>query len=109
MQGDIRQFATEAVREHHRRGRLLAKNPFLVDNIIERLVDGAYGMFLWVVLQISHILGQRTEHNVKKAINDLPRGLFATYIRFLTRLSAQATERQTEASSSLGCLFYNWM
>jgi hypothetical protein len=44
MQGDIRQFATEAVREHHRRGRLLAKNPSLVDDIIERLADSVDGM-----------------------------------------------------------------
>jgi hypothetical protein len=44
MQGDIRRFVTGEVHEHHRRGRLLARNPSLLDEIIERLVDGADGM-----------------------------------------------------------------
>ncbi|KAK0225144.1 hypothetical protein EDD85DRAFT_958882 [Armillaria nabsnona] len=51
--------------------------------IVETLIKNAEGMFLWVRLQVQHLSQQRTDHDIRTSLQELPRTLTANYIRSL--------------------------
>jgi len=61
-----------------------------VDEIIKALIARADGMYLWIILQMNHLCDQKTDHDIRAALNDLPRGLEKTFIRFLKKIDALA-------------------
>ncbi|KAK0442998.1 hypothetical protein EV421DRAFT_1680781, partial [Armillaria borealis] len=54
--------------------------------IVDMLIKNAEGMFLWVRLQVQHLAEQHTDHDIRASLQDLPRGLDATYIRSLDHI-----------------------
>ncbi|KAK0227980.1 hypothetical protein IW262DRAFT_1455163 [Armillaria fumosa] len=51
--------------------------------IVDTLIKNAEGMFLWVQLQVQHLAEQRTDHDIRTSLQELPQSLDATYIRSL--------------------------
>ncbi|PBK87453.1 hypothetical protein ARMGADRAFT_455975 [Armillaria gallica] len=58
----------------------------LRNEIVETLIRSAEGMFLWVRLQVQHLAEQRTDHDIRMSLQELPRSLDATYIRSLDHI-----------------------
>jgi ankyrin repeat protein len=48
-------------------------------------MEGAQGMFLWVVLQIEYLCAERTDEAIRQALVDLPKDLSETFSRILRR------------------------
>ncbi|KAL8793896.1 MAG: hypothetical protein Q9195_003515 [Heterodermia aff. obscurata] len=55
--------------------------------ILEKLSEGAHGMFRWVQCQVDHIKALRTAKDVKKALLELPPDLDSTYDDILLRIN----------------------
>ncbi|KAI0058420.1 hypothetical protein BV25DRAFT_1234802 [Artomyces pyxidatus] len=66
----------------------------LRNEIVNTLVEGADGMFLWVHLQILHLGNQSTPSDIRSALKDLPKGLDDTFIRSLTKIESLPTARR---------------
>ncbi|KAK0474899.1 hypothetical protein IW261DRAFT_532562 [Armillaria novae-zelandiae] len=62
------------------------RDSFLRKQIVDTLIKNAEGMFLWVRLQVQHLAEQRTDHDIRMSLQELPRGLDATYIRSLDHI-----------------------
>lgn len=67
----------------------------LVLQIQDALLEGAHGMFLWVVLQIATLCALQTDNEIKEALADLPKDLSETYRRILLRAEGKNKTHQT--------------
>ncbi|KAK0434053.1 ankyrin repeat-containing domain protein [Desarmillaria tabescens] len=70
------------------------KDLSLREEIIKTLTDNAEGMFLWVRLQVQHLSEQRTDHDIRTSLQELPGSLAATYIRSLDYIYHLDKKRQ---------------
>ncbi|KAL7266228.1 hypothetical protein RUND412_011235, partial [Rhizina undulata] len=79
--GDIKIFVEREVEKYISTKKLLSGNvPLeLKQTIIDTLIEGANGMFLWVRFQIEHICKEKLEPAIRKALQRLPKDLKATY------------------------------
>ncbi|KAK8220885.1 hypothetical protein IWZ01DRAFT_477823 [Phyllosticta capitalensis] len=68
------------------------------------LVDRADGSFLWVHLQMEIICRQKNTKDIRKVLNNLPRGLNDTYTRILKKI-----ENQDEPLRDLGLSCVIWV
>lgn len=66
-------------------GELIVHDPVLVDDIGEKLAEGAQGMFLWVALQIKALCLQQTDADIRCSIAHLPSDLSDIYQLILRR------------------------
>ncbi|KAL7273945.1 hypothetical protein RUND412_003172 [Rhizina undulata] len=78
---DIKLFVVEEVDKYILKKRLLGGKvrDELKQTIVDTLINGAGGMFLWVRLQMEHIRLEKTEPAIREALTRLPKGLKATY------------------------------
>ena len=67
--------------------QLRIKDPALKEHIMERLIQGAEGMFRWVACQIDHLCELPSDAARRRALQSLPRGLRPTYERILDRIN----------------------
>ncbi|KAI0176983.1 hypothetical protein BJ166DRAFT_11800 [Pestalotiopsis sp. NC0098] len=81
---DIREFIGSELQKMGQSGKLSVGDPKLLTTIRETLLRGADGMFLWVALQMDTICAQRTDNAIQQALDNLPKGLSATFRRILT-------------------------
>ncbi|KAI6088401.1 hypothetical protein F4821DRAFT_233642 [Hypoxylon rubiginosum] len=70
-------------------------DPALVIEIQEALEEGAQGMFLWVVLQIQTICAQKTDKDIRIALQELPDDLPETFHRILLKAGGLGLEYQS--------------
>ncbi|KAK0621668.1 hypothetical protein B0T17DRAFT_299547 [Bombardia bombarda] len=75
-------------------GDLAVGNPGLLEEIRDCLVDGANGMFLWVVLQLQAICLERSDKAIRQALQDIPRSLPATFDQILTKSQKSGPQYQ---------------
>ncbi|KAL7273963.1 hypothetical protein RUND412_003161 [Rhizina undulata] len=77
---DIERFVVAEVEKYISTGRLLSREvgPELKQTIIDTLIKGADGMFLWVRLQLEQICKETSEMAIRKAFQHLPKDLEAT-------------------------------
>jgi ankyrin repeat protein len=68
---------------------LVIRDPTLILNIQDSLLNGSQGMFLWVALQIQSLCGMKTDQAIRDALVDLPRDLAETFTRILHRSKGQ--------------------
>lgn len=117
---DIRAFVDTEVKERLRTGRLVVRDKTLVEELSKVLVDKAEGMyvlcpsiaactsdrpgyrFLWVALQLNYVCDQRTDHDVRTALHELPLGLEETYTRSLRQIDALPPRRAARCRRVLG-------
>lgn len=78
VRADINHFVTNRVEQNK---KLSKKSAALKMDIVDALVDGSDGMFLWVKLQLDHICTRRTDRDIRNALKELPRSLHETYAR----------------------------
>ncbi|KAK2667507.1 hypothetical protein RAB80_016698 [Fusarium oxysporum f. sp. vasinfectum] len=88
---DISDYVEVEVARRIQEGRLVIEDPNLVQEVKEKLIYGAYGMFLWVSLQLDSICAEMTDHAIRETIQNLPRDLTETFERNLTKASSSDT------------------
>ncbi|KAF7524784.1 hypothetical protein G7054_g11317 [Neopestalotiopsis clavispora] len=82
---DIAEFIEAELQRLMQSGKLSVGDPSLLIIIREALLQGAGGMFLWVALQIDTICAERTDHLIRRALDNLPKSLSGTFRRILER------------------------
>jgi hypothetical protein len=85
---DLRLYVASEIESRSRKKLLRTRDPDLKREIMDRLVDGAEGMFRWVACQLDYLCELNTDKAIRKALNSLPPTLFATYERILDRVNA---------------------
>ncbi|KAM5385893.1 hypothetical protein ACJA88_002043 [Fusarium oxysporum] len=85
---DISDYVEVEVARRIQEGRLVIEDPNLVQEVKEKLIYGACGMFLWVSLQLDSICAEMTDHAIRETIQNLPRDLTETFERNLTKASS---------------------
>ena len=73
-------------------------HPVLEENVVQSLVAGSDGMFLWVRLQLENLALVVSPDDIPRALDSLLPGLPATYEKILSRIRAQTDQR-----SALAC------
>ncbi|KAF5550718.1 heterokaryon incompatibility protein het-E-1 [Fusarium mexicanum] len=88
---DILDYVLAEVARRIQEGRLVIQDPNLVQEVKEKLIHGACGMFLWVSLQLDSICSEVTDHAIRQTIQNLPRDLTETFERNLAKASSGDT------------------
>lgn len=98
---DLRLFVAAEIEIRTRNKDLRIKDESLKQEIMERLVQGADGMFRWVACQMDHLCELPNDAARRKALNTLPPTLHATYERILQRINTRSKEVQQLVQRSL--------
>jgi hypothetical protein len=101
-EADIRQYVTSKVEEHQGFLDVVDNDQELMDTVVCTIVGGADGMFLLASLQLQHVTEAPTKQHLKKALEAMPKDLFATYKEILTRIRKQGPSDQEFALRALG-------
>jgi ankyrin repeat protein len=89
---DIKVYVTHSVRTLLADGSLVVGDEDLEQLIIDCLVDGAKGMFLWVKFQLAELCTAETDSEVNRILETLPKDLGETYDRLLGRINGEQRE-----------------
>ncbi|KAI4181822.1 MAG: hypothetical protein LQ348_004959, partial [Seirophora lacunosa] len=98
---DLRLYVGAEIDTRVRNNRLRIKDQTLKDYIMEKLVDGAEGMFRWVACQMDYLCELPNDSSRRKALGDLPPTLKETYERILRRVNASSKDVQLLVSRVL--------
>ncbi|KAJ7916701.1 hypothetical protein B0H13DRAFT_358533 [Mycena leptocephala] len=98
---EIRIFVQAKLQEYQERQKLVIGDPSVVVEVMDALTDNAYGMWLWVVLQIETLCLQRTDSDIRAAIKDLPKDLDTTYLRALRRVEELGSRTSRKVQRAL--------
>jgi ankyrin repeat protein len=77
------------------------RRPDLRSHVVQTLLTGADGMFLWVHLQAENLRSQPTEKLLRKALMQLPKGIEQVFKRSLQRIEEQSEETRQLAVKAL--------
>jgi hypothetical protein len=91
---DLKLYVASEIESRSRKKLLRTRNPDLNKEIMDRLVEGAEGMFRWVTCQLDYLCELNTDKAIRKGLNSLPPTLFATYERILDRVNASNSDTQ---------------
>jgi hypothetical protein len=76
---DLKLYVASEIESRSRKKLLRTRDPDLKREIMDRLVEGAEGMFRWVACQLDYLCELNTDKGIRKALDSLPPTLFATY------------------------------
>jgi Cdc6-like AAA superfamily ATPase len=79
---DIAEYIDAELERCIESGKLMLGNPALILKIQAALLEGAQGMFLWVVLQIESLCEAESDEAIHRALEDLPKDLPGWYSGF---------------------------
>ncbi|KAL8853769.1 MAG: hypothetical protein Q9221_001412 [Calogaya cf. arnoldii] len=102
---DIRAYLESEISRYKRLSMFTAKDTALKEEIINVVDEKAAGMFLLAYLQISLLARQISSKAVRKNINALPEGVYATYEDIITRIAEQPEEEGEIAKKALTYIF----
>lgn len=91
---DLKLYVASEIESRSRKRLLRTRDPDLKKEIMDRLVEGAEGMFRWVACQLDYICDLNTDKAIRRGLNSLPPTLFATYERILDRVNASNSDTQ---------------
>jgi hypothetical protein len=91
---DLRLYVASEIESRSRKKLLRTRDQDLKKEIMDRLVEGAEGMFRWVACQMDYLCELNTDKAIRKALNSLPPTLSATYERILDRVNASNADTQ---------------
>ncbi|KAF2675922.1 hypothetical protein K458DRAFT_447792 [Lentithecium fluviatile CBS 122367] len=74
----------------------LERDPTLILDIQDALLNGSQGMFLWVALQIQSLCDMKTDQAIRDALTDLPKDLSETFSRILHNSRGSGQSYQTQ-------------
>ncbi|KAF5558973.1 heterokaryon incompatibility protein het-E-1 [Fusarium mexicanum] len=86
---DIRQYAEDIISNKISTNELIVNDPGLENEIIEAIHRKEKGMFLWVFLTINDICSRKSDKDIRRALQDIPGDLHATFDRTLGRIAAK--------------------
>ncbi|KAJ9148557.1 hypothetical protein NKR23_g4905 [Pleurostoma richardsiae] len=69
--------------------------------LLQALVHGADGMFLWVTFQIDEICSQHCDSDIRKVINNPPKGLKEGFARIISRIISKG-------NTEIACKIFRW-
>ncbi|KAH0170918.1 hypothetical protein KCU67_g2421, partial [Aureobasidium melanogenum] len=92
-QADLEELIRQLVFATQTDGDLVVGDDHLIQEIINALIKGAQGMILWVKFQLKDICSQKTDESIRETVQNLPKDLFATYNRLLSRIVEDGSER----------------
>lgn len=102
---DLRLYVSAEIEERSKRGTLRIKSTALKDDILDRLINGAEGMFRWVACQMDSLSSLPSDAARRKALQQLPADLYTTYDRILERVCAAGEENCNLVQRVLNWLF----
>ena len=102
---DLKLYVSAEIALRTAKGTLNIKNTTLKDEILDRLVHGADGMFRWVACQIDYLSRLRTDAARRKALRALPPDLTTTYDRVLERVNSDGEETARIVQKALRWLY----
>lgn len=91
---DLKLYVASEIESRSRKRLLRTRDPDLKKEIMDRLVEGAEGMFRWVACQLDYLCELNTDKAIRRGLNSLPPTLFATYERILDRVNASNSDTQ---------------
>ena len=83
------------------RKRLYINDPDLKGEIMDKLIDGAKGMFRWVAVQLDYICDMGSDDDIRSALDSLPPDLFSSYKRLLLDINKKPLQSQLLAQRAL--------
>ncbi|TVY80508.1 Vegetative incompatibility protein HET-E-1 [Lachnellula suecica] len=83
---DINNYVSKSIRQRIFNGSLAIRDPNLEELIVQELVKGAKGMFLWVEFQLRDLCEAESDSGIKHVLKNLPRSLGETYDRLLSKI-----------------------
>ncbi|KAG5752155.1 hypothetical protein H9Q70_005209 [Fusarium xylarioides] len=86
---DIRLYAEDLITNKISANELIVTDPGLENEIIEAIHRKEKGMFLWVCLTINDICSRKSDKDIRRALQDIPGDLPATFDRTLGRIAAK--------------------
>ncbi|CAL8576561.1 hypothetical protein XPA_002436 [Xanthoria parietina] len=98
---DLRVYVGAEMSSRVRQKKLRIKDQTLKHYIMEKLVEGAHGMFRWVACQMDYLCELPNDSSRRKALGSLPPTLNATYERILRHVNASNNEVQLLVSRTL--------
>ncbi|XXH04138.1 hypothetical protein Hte_010551 [Hypoxylon texense] len=75
-------------------GSLVIGDPHIILEIRDAIQAGAQGMFLWARLQIESLCFEKTDEDIRKALQHLPRNLSGIFRRILDQCRNEAPDYQ---------------
>ncbi|KAF2260870.1 ankyrin [Lojkania enalia] len=104
---DLKLYVASDIEQRIRTKRLRLKSNELRQHIMEKLVNGADGMFRWVTCQIDYLCELLNDRERRQALASLPPDLNATYERILGRLNDRDPSIQRIVRRTLKWLIYS--
>jgi len=92
---DVGSFSSAELERRIQSRELTMTDPTLSLEILDVLLQGAQGMFLWVVLQIESLCYAKTDEAIRQVLTDLPKTLSETFSRILQRSAELGNDYQT--------------
>ncbi|KAF2725462.1 hypothetical protein K431DRAFT_215605 [Polychaeton citri CBS 116435] len=86
FEADVSTYVDSIISKKLEHGDFMVGDSALLLQVTQVLIAKAEGMFLWVALQIDEICRQVCDRDIRKALNELPKGLTETYNRMLSRI-----------------------
>ncbi|CAM1508964.1 Fc.00g027030.m01.CDS01 [Cosmosporella sp. VM-42] len=83
---DILKYAADIVEAKVSVNELVVGDPCLIEEVLDTIATKEQGMFLWAFLTIEDICARKTDHDIRKALLDVPADLPATFDRALGRI-----------------------
>ncbi|KAJ8127847.1 hypothetical protein O1611_g5788 [Lasiodiplodia mahajangana] len=96
MNQDIKAYIEDIIKEKIDCEDLIVGDSNLPDEIKHALINGANGMFLWVIFQVQEICSQHCDEDIRKAIKNLPRDITETFNRATHRIISKGQRRPAE-------------
>ncbi|KAF8527663.1 hypothetical protein JB92DRAFT_2698293, partial [Gautieria morchelliformis] len=80
VDSDIRRYVSRKLEDDNKLSKYSAEKK---ETIKTTLIDGAHGMFRWVVCQLDALRTCRSPYELRKTLTNLPKTLYETYDRIL--------------------------
>ncbi|MCJ1479597.1 hypothetical protein MMC13_008283 [Lambiella insularis] len=104
VDGEIARYIELSLKLRVEEEDLQLGDPELLVVILEALLKGAQGMFLWVAFLIDDICEQKTDADILRALQDLPKSLPEVLDRVLCRL-----ELSEHPTAKIGPKIFQWI
>ncbi|THX33193.1 hypothetical protein D6D12_01670 [Aureobasidium pullulans] len=99
---DLQDIVQQLVATKRDDGDFVVSDNRLYQEVVDALSAGTQGMILWVKFQLEDICRQKTDESIRAALRHLPRDLFETYARLLSRIDH-------EGNTDICAKVFRWM
>ncbi|RSL87145.1 hypothetical protein CDV31_016307 [Fusarium ambrosium] len=103
---DVEAYLNSKMSAKMRMRSFIAKDPTLRDDVINKLLEKADGMFLLAHLQMEHVCSCSTLKKVRSSLDSLVGDMEAFYEKALQRIEDQQDDDRHLAIKALSCVFY---